>query len=184
MDLIFRLIWSIFSEIQKKDVERRKKLKESSEMSLEDWLQGTPKKESAPQPSKQDEHPRRHVQEEKKSVTSGELTLEEWLNLSQAPQVTVTPQSKLKTKRKKAPATKQQERTQPMEVEATKKNTLVSNWNEAHHKKAQTAGQGAYQLKSKKDPFRLPGKTPLEQMIWAQTVMGPCRANQKKSSRF
>ena len=31
----------------------------------------------------------------------------------------------------------------------------------------------------RREEFKLPGNTPLEQMIWAQTIMGPCKAHSR-----
>ena len=39
----------------------------------------------------------------------------------------------------------------------------------------------AYHIGLDKKNFKVPGKTPLQQLMWAQLIMGPCKAHQKNA---
>jgi hypothetical protein len=195
MDLIIRLIFDLIRGFQEKDVESRKKAAEekkarqrgetnepaSASMSLDEWLKGSSAPMATPEAPPAPTEP---------AAGKQEMGLNEWLGSfdeTPAPQVNKPKKKKAqKKKQKKKVSYAQYEEAQaPREFKSSIPDGGLSRDSSGLNlSELKPVHKEAYDLEIEKKVFVLPGRTALEQMIWAQTILGPCKANRRQTARF
>lgn len=127
-------------------------------------------------------------QKQKKSTSMDKLTLDDWLETFEEEEAQPTEEIEQAL---------QQKTSKKQDFASEKISQLKDTFEKVHedglhqgvyqnvdHDVHQNVHQGAYKLEDEKEMFQLPGKSPLEKMMWAQIVMGPCKAHRNKTVHF
>ncbi|MDJ0840569.1 MAG: hypothetical protein QNK37_28930 [Acidobacteriota bacterium] len=165
MDVIIRLIIRIFEEIFSQDTERRKR---EHQLRMQ---QAQQRRERARQ---QGDEPRR-----------GGILDELFRELQELEGPPPPPPSQRQQQQKTPPPPPRQRPREPRpETMEEHLKRLEAQSDHIAREVEQHLGVDLHDRKEVRKPFKLPGKNPLQQMVYGQVILGPCKARRKQKSFF
>lgn len=185
IELIIRMVLSIFGVVFEKDVDRRKREQERiaalqrmrEEMGQEGGAPAPPSGQAQQQAQQQQAPPQQPAGFLAELFRELEAAEQEAQQQQQAQQQGQAPQRQRRSRRRKPeapppppPQPKQEtyaEALARIDKESSEFNRRVDEFMGVHGDE--------YKLKTE-EAFKLPGETPLEQAIFAQVILGPCKA--------